>query len=264
MRKGFYRLYSRNLFLCLAAVLILTSCKTSKTVVASGEIDAKLSSKQIIKSHSNASVNFKTLQGKVKIELTQGKKTKAHTFNLRIEKDKVIWLNATFGLARMMITPEKVRFYSRLDNTYFDGDYSLLNDFVGFDLDFFKVQNILMGQAIFDLKDRKHRVSTQNNSYVLEPKKQDAFLELIYLMNASHFKLNSLQLAQQIKRRFLQVDYTAYQEVDSEVIPKNIKIIAVEDNNEAQIAMEIKSVSLNGDVRFPFKIPSGFKEIDIK
>ena len=53
------------------------------------------------------------------------------TFNLRMEKDKVIWLSAALGMARIMITPEKVQYYSKLDNQYFDGDYALLSDFAG-------------------------------------------------------------------------------------------------------------------------------------
>ena len=42
---------------------------------------------------------------------------------------------------------------------------------------------------------------------------------------------------------------------------QNIKIIAVEDSEELNVLMEYKSVSINEEVRFPFKIPSGFEEI---
>lgn len=244
--------------------LIFTSCKSSKAIIASGEASPKLSAKQAIKEHTKGLATFKTMQAKAKIDITQDQKTQGLTFNLRIEKDKTIWLSAPLGLARMMITPEKVRYYNKTDNTYFDGDYSLLSDFVGFDLDFFKVQNILMGQAIYDLKEKQHAIDIQDNSYVLQPKPQDVLLELFYLLNPSHFKLNSLQLQQQVKRRFLQIDYKAYQNVDKEVLPKTIKVIAVEDTDEALIDLEFKSVSLNGDVRFPFKIPSGYEEIEIK
>ena len=47
-------------------------------------------------------------------------------------------------------------------------------------------------------------------------------------------------------------------------MPQNIEIVAVEDDEQVLIEMEYKSVSLNEDMRFPFKIPSGFKEIVIK
>lgn len=251
-------------FIAFLLVFFLVSCKSAKSVIASGEASDKLSVKQVIKQHQKSETAFKTLQGKVKIELTQNDKTQGSTFNLRIEKDKVIWLSAKLGLARMKITPEKVRFYSKLDNEYFDGDYKLLSDFVGVDLDFEKVQNILLGQAIFDLKSQPHSVSVNDNSYALQPKDQNALLELFYLINPSHFKMNSLQLFQQLKKRILQVDYKSYQEVDKQILPKDIRIIAVEDTDEVAITMEFKSLTLNEEVRFPFKIPSGYKEIVIK
>lgn len=253
-----------RILFALAILLFVASCKSAKSIVASGKASDKLSAKQVIKQHQKSDADFKTLQGKVKIEITQNQKEQGSTFNLRIEKDKVIWLSAKLGLARMMITPEKVRFYNKLDNEYFDGDYKLLSDFVGVDLDFNKVQNILLGQAIFDLKGEPHTVSVNENSYALQPKDQNALLELFYLINPSHFKMDSLQLFQQLKKRILQVDYKSYQEVKKQILPKDIRIIAVEDSEEVAITMEFKSITLNEDIRFPFNIPTGYKEIVIK
>lgn len=247
----------------MALVIIFNSCSSAKSVIESGEVSDKLSTKQIIRQHQKNDAAFKTTQARVRIDLINGEKEQGYTFGYRMEKDKVIWLNAPLGLARMMITPDRVKFYNKSDNTYFDGDYALLSDFVGFDLDFFKVQNILLGQAIYDLKSQPHVVTTNDSSYILAPKDQNVLLELFYLINPSHFKMNSLQLAQQAKRRILQVDYASYQEVDKQILPKNIEIIAVEDADQVIIRMEFKSVSLNESVRFPFNIPSGYKEIVI-
>ncbi|TCK67762.1 uncharacterized protein DUF4292 [Winogradskyella wandonensis] len=248
-----------------AIILLVTawSCKSTKAIVTSGEASSALSAKQVIKAHQKNNVNFKTLQAKAKINITQNQKSQGATFNLRIKKDEVIWLSAPLNLARMMITPDSVKFYNKTDNTFFNGNYALLSDFAGFDLDFFKVQNILMGQAISDLRAKDHVIDVQENAYVLAPKSQNVLSELFYLLNASHFKLNSLQLAQSAKRRFLQVDYKSYQDIEKNVIPKEIKVIAVEDTSEALIDMEIKSITLNEEVRFPFRIPSGYKEIEL-
>ncbi|MBU2926821.1 DUF4292 domain-containing protein [Winogradskyella psychrotolerans] len=253
-----------KLTLCVIFITLAFSCGSTKSIIASGEASDKLSAKQVIKQHQKNEVNFKTMNARVAIDLIQGQKEQGHTFNLRMEKDKVIWLSASFGMARMMITPNKVRFYNKLDNEYFDGDYKLLSDVVGIDLDFMKVQNILLGQAIYDLNDQPYQVAVNNNSYAVSPKDQNALIELFYLINPSHFKMDSLQMQQTLKKRMLQVDYSSYQKVDKQIIPENIRIIAVEDTDEVAITMEFKSVSLNDEVRFPFNIPSGYKEIEIK
>lgn len=256
----------KNLKITLSVffVLLALSCKSSKRVIASGEASSQLSAKQVIKQHQKNDANFKTMQGKVRIDLIEGEKEQGLTFNFRIEKDKVIWLSAPFGIARMMITPDKVQFYNKQDNQYFDGDYILLSDFVGVDLDFAKVQNILLGQAIYNLKNEPHQVSVNENSYALQPKDQRALLELFYLINPAHFKMDSLQLYQQLQKRMLQVDYSSYQKIKNQILPQNIRIIATEDADQVAITMEFKSVSINEEVRFPFKIPSGFQEIVIK
>ena len=76
--------------------------------------------------------------------------------------------------------------------------------------------------------------------------------------------MNSQQFSQPEARRMLQIDYKKYQEIDSKLIPQFLKIIVLERDEETTLKMEFKSVTMNTDLRFPFRIPQGFKEIMIK
>ena len=243
--------------------VVVFGCRSTKSLTSKGEVNSKMTAKELIRQNKNNIAKFKTLQAKVKIDYTQDNKTQGYTVNLRMEKDKVIWINSVLGLARVMITPNQVSFYDKINNQYFDGDYRLLSDLLGIDLDFKKVENLLLGEAIFNLKEDNYKISTQENSYVLQPKEQQSVLELFFLLNPGHFKMDSQQLYQPSKRRILEIDYKSYQKVNKQIFPENVKIIAVEDTEEVTIEMEYRSVSLNEDLRFPFKIPSGFKEIKI-
>ena len=54
-----------------------------------------------------------------------------------------------------MITPSKVSYYEKINNTYFEGDFSMLSNWLGTDLNLNKVQNLFLGKAIDNLtKDR--------------------------------------------------------------------------------------------------------------
>lgn len=255
------RRFSILVFIFFIAVVF--GCRSTKSLASKGEVDAKMTAKELIRQNKNSIAKFKTFQAKVKIDYTQEYKTQGYTVNLRMEKDKVIWINSVLGLARVMITPKQVSFYDKINNQYFDGDYRLLSDLLGVELDFKKVENLLLGDAIFNLKDDNYTISTQENSYVLQPKEQQSVLELFFLLNPGHFKMDSQQFYQPLKRRILEIDYKSYQKVNKQIFPENLKIIAVEDTEEVTIEMEYRSVSLNEDLRFPFKIPSGFKEIKI-
>lgn len=246
--------------LCLVFVL---SCKSAKTL-GSGEANLNLSTKQLIKENVKQAPSFKTLAARVKLDINQGDKVDAYTINFRMEKDKQILLMSTpISVVKALITPEKVSFYNKLDNTYFDGDYKYLSDLLGIDLDFQKVQNLLLGEALFGLKATAFDMSTNDTSYILQPKEQETLFELFYLINPSHFKISSQQISQPQQQRLLEIDYLKYQEVDKQILPQQIKVIAVEAAEQMILEMEFKAVSLNEDLRFPFKIPSGFKEIKL-
>ena len=255
---------SLKISLILASLLVFFSCKTSKTVTTTDEIDSDLTAKQLIKRYSKNEANFKTLTAKVKADYSRQDQSKGTTISLRMEKDKTIWMSAPFSMAKVLITPEKVSFYNKLDNTYFEGDFKLLSDFVGTDLDFNKVQNILLGEAVHSLNKDEYVASAYEKSYLLQPRNQQKLFEIFYLINPTHFKMDSQQFAQPQENRILQIDYKDYQMVDRQTLPQNIKIIAVESLDETIIDLEYKSVALNEKIRFPFRIPSGYKEIEIK
>ncbi|MEM6514882.1 MAG: DUF4292 domain-containing protein [Bacteroidota bacterium] len=254
--------YLKRFFLPVFFVLmLLVSCGSSKSIIADGTVNEKLTAKQLIKENKKRDASFRTLQARVKIAIFQEGKEQGYTVSLRMEKDKTIWLNATLGLARAKITPEQVQFYDKLNNQFFEGDYSLISDLLGIELNFDQLQNLLLGEPIFDLKSNDYEISNNEASYILAPENQNPLLELFLLFNPSHLKMDSQQLSQALKKRFLQIDYPDYQKVEEEVLPKNITIIAVEENEEIKVELEYKSVNLDQDLRFPFNIPSGFKEI---
>jgi len=135
---------------------------------------------------------------------------------------------------------------------------------LGTELDFKKVQNLLLGNALFELDKSTYNMSIHNNAYLFQPKEQLRLFELFYIINPSHFKIDSQQLAQTgDTSRFLEIDYLNYQEVDKQSLPENLKILVLEDGEETIIEMAFKSINLNEDLRYPFKIPSGFDKITL-
>jgi hypothetical protein len=252
-------MHLKRLIYLFTFLVLFLGCKSKKTLTT-GNNNLNLSAKQLIKENAKKKPKFKTLTARVKIDYTEGTSSKSTTVSFRMEKDKAIWMSK-LGFVKALITPERVSFYNKLDNSYFDGDYAYLSDLLGTELDFNKVQNLLLGEALYDLDKNEFEVFTQENEYVLKPKIQPEAFELFYLLNASHFKINSQQLAQSKERRILQIDYVNYQEVDKQTFPENIKINAVEGYSETILNIEFKSITLNENLSFPFKIPSGYDQI---
>tara|TARA_B110000093_G_C12910763_1_gene384658 strand:- start:567 stop:1343 length:777 start_codon:yes stop_codon:yes gene_type:complete len=254
----------KNFTYSIVLTLLFLGCKSTKIVQSSETLDSKMSVKQIVKNHNKLQSKFNTLQGRLKVEYIQGDRSETHTLTLRMENDKTIWVNAFLNMVRVKITPDRVRFYNKLDNTYFDGDYALISEFLGADLQFKNLQNLLLGEAIFNLKPKEFTKTTHPNSYMLTPKQPNALFDLLYLINPTYFKLDAQQLSQSLEKNVLKIQYRSYQKVDGLVLPENMAITATNTNEQTTLNLNIKSVSLNQPLRFPFNIPKGFKAIELK
>ncbi|MCB4807348.1 DUF4292 domain-containing protein [Tamlana sp. 62-3] len=246
----------------LGLVVLVFGCKTAKTVT-NGEANLNLNTKQLIKENAKRIASYKTLQSKLKLTLTQKGKTQSYTVTYRSKMDEVIWINAPFSVIRAMITPEKVSFYNKLDNTYFDGDYNYLSELLGTELDFYKVQNLLIGETIYNLNTSDYKAEVIDGNYLVQPKVQRNLFDILFLIDPSIFKVTSQRILQPVEQRDLQINYLSHQNINSQSLPEEIKVIAVEENEELIVNLEFKNVVLNEDLRFPFKIPSGFKAIEL-
>ncbi|WP_224488250.1 DUF4292 domain-containing protein [Robertkochia flava] len=265
VRKGFslvHKIRSGAGILLLAA-LVLSSCG-SKKMVTSGETKSNLSAKQIIRNHYQNDVDFETLRGRVKVDYTDGNSDQGFSVSLRMKKDEAIWLAATLSVVKVLITPDRVSFYNKLDNTYFDGDFTLLNELLGTEVNFTMVQNLLLGQSIYDLKDQRYTASIAENLYQLKPDRQLELFKLLFLLEPSNFKIALQQLSQPEKGRILNIAYESYQDVEGKVVPDKISLEALDGAEITRIDLEYRNLEFDQQVTFPYSIPIGYKPIELE
>ena len=241
-------------------LFIVVSCGT-KRIISDGTAGEKMSSKNIIRQHYLNQLDFKTLAGKLKIDYSDGEDEQGLAVSLRMEKDKVIWISAPFGVVKAYITPDRVSFYNKLDNEYFDGDFSFLSNLLGTELDFDKVQNLLLGQALFNLKDESYSVSISEENYELKPKNPGTLFKTLFQIEPKNFKMASQQLSQPLRKRLLDINYKNYQKINKWLLPNEINIVAIEKDERNIIDIEYRNIEFDQPVRFPYRIPDGYKEI---
>lgn len=242
------------------AMLVLSGCG-SAAVLAEGKLDSRLNSRQVARRHMEGAADFTTISGRLGVEYSDGEASQNTTFSLRMKKDQVIWLSAPLGMVKVYITPSRFSFYNKLQNEYFDGDFSFLSDLLGSEIDFEKLQNLLLGQAVTDLRREKYQLEYAEQAYKLSTDDTGPLEKLIFLVEPANFRLSAQLLAQPWLERAMEVRYASYQKVRGEIIPNQVRIEAVEGNSRVLIGIEYKQIELGRDLRFPYKIPKGFVEI---
>lgn len=251
---------------CLFLLLIsigISSCGAKKSALSTKD----LAMKKIVAKHKEAAPDFSTLRGRIRAGYATADESQSISISMRMEKDKAIWLSAKLAgiipLAKVLITPKEVKYYEKINQTYFVGDFSLLSKWLGTKLDFEKVQNLLTGQTIYDLDDATYRLEENENGYQFHSEK-GAFLAKLFLLNPKTFKAEAQQLIRSEQNQSLTITYPEYQQVNGFYFPKEIAIIANQGAESTKINIAFRSLEFDVPVSFPFNIPSGYKEITIE
>src|SRR5690606_16654513 len=248
--------------LYLLLLFVLASCGGAKNI---SNIESA-SAKEVISAHKAATPDFKTLAGRVQLVYETDEKLQSITVSLRMEKDKNIWVKASvlgITIAKVLITPTRVSYYETIGNTYFEGDFALLGDWIGTPINFQQTQNLLLGQSIFTLNPSEYSAEIFQNKFKIQPKQQaQNFIHSLFL-NPENFKIASETLSQPQDERLLSIRYGDYQKLEGQFFPATILIDTSEKGEKTKIEINYKKIDLNVDVSFPFEIPAGYEEIQL-
>lgn len=281
--------WTLTLALILSSPVFLSSCKKKRNKNATPAADTtglsgpcKLdhrAPRPIIADMRKSEFHFNWLTAKITCEAYDDSSRVAFDVNLRMRKDSVIWMNVmgplNIKIARILITKDSVKFIQFQDGTLgaqpkcFQGDFALLTEMLGTDVDFDMMQSLLVGNSVsFYEEDEKLRASiNQSNCWytlstvrkrklkrVLEGQKppQDP-LQTINLDPTTYKILNIFFLDEQ--SRTFKADYSNFTTLDSMQFPYKAEFFARGLAKSAGLMLEYTKVTLNKPTDFPFSIP---------
>lgn len=248
-------------YIFLLAVLF-TGCRTAKVTSTQGVADTSLRGKEILEKHQETFPAFETLAGTLTVTYSKaGKIGQAIPLSFRMKKGETIWLSAPLGMAKALITKDKVQFYNKLDNTYFEGDYTISEKYLGVHLGFEALENLLLGQLLF--RDRHTTLAPDGERYKGELKR-DA-LDLSFFLNTA-FRMDSLLIVQEEKtqqERSLSAAYT-YQTVEGQLFPLSLLLQGSQGGEQVQLSLQFSALQRNLAVRFPYSVPSGYQPLTLR
>lgn len=249
----------------LSVLCLLASCK-SKAALAEGTASASLPAEKVIANHYGNKVDFSTLYIKASARYKDDNNTQNVTAEVKIRKDQAILVSIRFlgiTMAKALITPTEVKYYDKINQKYFDGDYAALSQWLGTDLDFQKVQHILLGQPMDDLNQSKFLVSIANKLYRLDNNRSNATQKSFYF-EGENFLLKQQEISQPAARRSIQIVYPEYKKYDEMILPLAFTIDAFQKEKKTNIEVAYKSVTFNEELSFPYSVPEGYERIFIE
>ena len=252
--------------LALMAVILLLSCKSKAVVTSVTEPIDYMKAKKIIDNHYKNKSDYSTLYIKANAKFSDGRQNQNVTAEIKIKKDEQILISIRFlgiTMAKAPITPSSVSYYEKIKGTYFEGDFRFLSEWLGTDLDYNKIQNMLTGEVIDDLNKGKYIETLVEKLYCLNDLSSDKTKKTFYF-NPDDFTVNKQEINQTVEDRKIQVAYSdivAYKEAK---LPTDILITTYQPRGKTEINLKYNTITFNEKLSFPYSIPDGYDRIIIK
>ena len=244
----------------LLLLLLMGSCRTSKVTPTQGTNKGTLKEAGILERHQHAFPDFETLTGSLMVTYSKEGKGQSVILSFRMKKGEAIWLSAPLGLAKALITKDKVQFYNKLDGTYFEGDYRILEKYVGIPLGFKQLENLLMGQLIFE--EEQATIGIEGEYY--DGKIDKDHLLIRFCLNPD-LRMESFSVEQDSPNRSLVATYSYYQQVDQQFFPRKLILQGSEEGGqELMLSLIYTSIQRNVAVKFPYTVPAGFQPLTLQ
>ncbi|MGA9636913.1 DUF4292 domain-containing protein [Flavobacterium sp.] len=260
-----YFLKRTFILLTLVSSLAFVSCKSKQVLVQSTDATPIIGLKNnaVIEKLYTNKTDFKTVYIKSSASFDNGKTAQNVTAEIRIKKDEQILVSIRFlgiTMAKASITPTTVSYYEKIKGTYFEGDFSTLSQFLGTDLNYDKIQNMLMGESLDDLRKGKYTQTMEEQTYRLDDKANNTTQKTFYI-DAANFKMKKQEVVQTDKARKIQIQYTNFNLFSEILMPQKVQINATQDKGKTEINLDYDSISFNEELSFPYSVPNGYKRI---
>lgn len=252
-------------FIIIALGITLFSCGSKKAVIAEESASEAIASSKVIESHYKLKRDFTTLYIKSSAKYRDDKQSQNVSAEIRIKKDEQILVSVRFlgiTMAKALITPSEVKYYEKIGGKFFEGNYETLSKWLGSDLDFQKVQNMLVGEAMDNLQKGKYKATIEQDLYKLEDT-SNKNTSKSFFFEAANFLIKKQEIAQEKQDRRLQVNYPSHKEYPEAILPSEISIEAIQGTKKTNINIEYNNISFNENLSFPYSVPDGYERIYI-
>ena len=233
------------------------ACKSTSEM--SGSSAKKMSAKQLSKQMLAADYEFDFLQAKARIKFDDGSINQSFTANIRIENNSTIWISLTgpFGIegARVMMNKDRIQIIDRLNNKYYDEEYTFIDKYLSFQTNLLFLQNLIVGN-VFQDELSKYKVLSDQDNYIINYDYNG--LEAKYTVSPN-YKYRRVEMDEKFGNRKIEMDFNDYKFIDEYLFAMLRNIHFSENENDVFIEMNFSKVKKENALEFPFNVPDRLK-----
>ncbi len=263
-----------NILILILLVGSFNACKPRRDIITPAIDDLLRSPERALRTMHANQADFDFYAARFSGNAFWGNSNYNVSGTLRIHKDQAIFLSVTpllgIEVARLLITPDTVKFLNRLQSSYFIGDMSFINDMLGTDLDFYMLQAILTGNDFEHFTSDNFRISDDRGMLLLSSparrRKNDhqaPAVEHNIWLDRENFRIRQTVVYDASQRRMIRADYKSFETLGGQLLPNDLVLVFTDPGSRAELTLRTSRTSINSPQEMTFSVPSRYKPMDL-
>ena len=282
----------KNILFILALMCAFTSCRTIKNITEHKKDVPNITENKLFKGIYTNELEYSTLYAKrLDVSLVQGDESKSFKASLKLKKDNFIQVSvlAPLGIevARVLLTPDSVKFMNSFNKTYFVSDYRYFSDKYDFNISFDCFQKILTNTFFnfedcsgSDLKEQKYKFDRTDDSYMLSTIQERALsrkIKKLYKKKRKNkdyalilqkieidpvlFRPLKMSVEDMDEHMGVSVNYLDFKDFSGKNFPEKVAFSLFSDSGETSLEIKYVKLEFDTEIESNFRISPKYKEV---
>lgn len=268
MKKG----KINTLIICICLLYVgLVGCKTTRNSISLTHESNKESVKESLKKNK---VEAKTIWiKKYSCEIRENWKRKDFYGDIKIIKGERIAITIKSGIgieiARVLLTKNSVKIVNRMKKEIFCGEYEQMKRYFGLIDCYKKAEDLMIGNNSMIINEMENK---NGNKYDIKKGKNNneiIIYETVVKRREKKFTVGMYNnniieyMEKNGETEMLKVEYLSWNDVENIKFPKELKIEIKYGSGKKTAIIKYERVEINRQINNTFKIPDGYKIIDL-
>ena len=265
-----------SIFISLSVIILVSSCaKKTIEVITPPIIEFKIKDRALAKTLDSLSA-FKpsSFYAKIKIDFKDNNTDVNFKTSIKLERDSLlnaIVTKAGFPIANALISLDSVKILNIPEKCFVKNSWDSFRDLLNIEIDYFNLENILMGRPLTDEFNQKYFVEKEQFDAELTKNREDSSINLPidslligklmvnYILTRDLKDISQTRIFQPSDSTEIEIKYVKRQVISGFNLPYDIIISLSRPSYNLIAHMEYEKLEVNEDLEINFVIPQKYE-----
>lgn len=250
----------------LFLLLFFVSCGQKKSAFDS-EIKEKSTGELVDRLDELSNLNWDFLTAKTTVKLVTDEQSNSFKASLRMKRDSAMLVNISFAgipIVQSILSNDSLKLVNRKDKCYKFQDRSALDQVLDFPIEYYQLQDLLIGKPLIFNKEQEHIQISNKAFYEIKTKRkraQNSIHEIFitYYLFPTSLELSKVRLESPADEATMEITYIGkHEKIDGLVLPQEIDIVLKNKGKTSAVNISYNKPDISHEKKITLNVPENY------